>query len=362
MKLRLLHRILFVVALITLGWSAAMAQDSYDGFDVVAIRGVKRVYSLPENKNVTFYWSVVDSDGYPIVKQPVGSSNIIEYSFDEEGDYSLRVYAKDNESECLSDVVGHKIKVLEAGFEVELGQDRMICPGDTVDVFAQVKEKHLGGKYEDLTFEWVGSDQKTQSIKVWQSGTYEVKVTDKYGNSVYDAVNIDLYPAPVVDLGEDLIIVKGESVILYTNDNFAQYLWSTGETIDEIEVNDHGKYWLTATDINKCSATDTVNIYYEGEATLSGLVASLPTGFSPNNDGVNDKLFVRGSLSRVKKLSFIVYRKDGVKMFETTNINEGWDGNYKGVKQDVDGYVFFLKVVFDNDEVLTKRGAVSLLK
>lgn len=360
MILRLLHRILFVVAVITLGWSTAVAQDSYDEFDVVAVRGIKRIYSLPENDGVVFYWAQKDGDG--VVTPIPGSSNEIEYKFEEEGEYVLSVYAKDKESGCFSETIEIKVKVLGAGFEVELGQDKWICPGDTITLSAQVKDNHLDGHYEDLTYEWVGSDNKTKSIKVSESGTYEVKVTDKYGNSVYDVVNIDLYPTPIVDLGEDLIIVKGESVVLYTNNDFDKYQWSTGETIDEIEVNDHGKYWLTATDVNKCTATDTVNIYYEGEATLSGLVASLPTAFSPNNDGVNDKLFVRGALSRIKKLSFIVYRKDGVKIFETTNVNEGWDGSYKGVKQDVDGYVYFLKVVFDTDEVLTRRGAVSLLK
>jgi len=360
MILRLLNRILFVVAVITLGWSAAMAQDSYEDFDVVAVRGIKRIYSLPENKDVTFFWSYKDSDGAIIPVE--GNTNILEYAFSEEGDYILSVYATDKESGCFSESIEKKIKVLDAGFEVELGEDRMICPGDTAIIAANVSGKHVDGKYDDLTFEWVGSDQKTQFIKVVESGTYEVKVTDKYGNSVYDAVNIDLYPTPIVDLGEDLIIVKGESVVLYTNDNFAEYEWSTGETIDEIDVNKHGKYWLTATDVNKCTASDTVNIYYEGEATLSGLVVSLPTGFSPNNDGVNDKLLVRGSLSKIKKISFIVYRKDGVKMFETSNVNEGWDGIHHGVKQNVDGYIYFLKVVFVNDEVLTKRGTVSLLK
>jgi gliding motility-associated-like protein len=309
---------------------------------------------------VTFFWSFKDCDGAII--SVGGNSNEIKYAFSEGGDYTLMVYAKDNATGCLSESAEVKIKVLDAGFKVELGEDRMICPGDTAIITATVSGKHVDGNYDDLSFEWLGMDKTTQSVEVSENGTYQVKVTDKYGNSVYDVVNIDLYPAPLVDLGEDLIIVKGEEVVLYTNDDFEKYEWSTGATCDEIKVNDHGKYWLTATDKNMCTASDTINVFYEGEATLSGLVASLPTGFSPNNDGVNDKLLVRGSLSKIKKISFIVYRKDGVKMFETTNVNEGWDGIHDGVKQQVDGYIYFLKVVFINDEVLTKRGTVSLLK
>lgn len=360
MNLRLLHRILVAVVLGMLGCLNTTAQNSYEEYDVVAIRGIKRIYSLPENGEATFYWMCKDCDGVVI---PIsGGTNRIEYAFSQEGEYTMLCCSKDNASGCLSEETQARIIVLAAGFEVELGQDKWICPGDTITLSAQVREKHLDGNYEDLTYEWIGLGYNSKSIRVYESGTYEVKVTDKYGNSVYDVVNVDMYPEPVVDLGGEIVIAKGESVVLYTNDNFETYEWSTGETTDEIEVDKHGKYWLTATDINNCTASDTVKVFYEGEATPSGLVASLPNAFSPNNDGVNDFLVVRGSVSNIKKLSFIVYRRDGVKVFESKDINKGWDGKYKGVDQDIDGYIYFLKVVFDTDEVLTKRGAVSLLR
>lgn len=360
MILRLLYRILFVAVIITSMEGIVMAQESYDEYDVVAIKGIKRIYSLPANDDVSFFWSYKDIDGAIIPLE--NNSNKIEYAFTEEGEYVLSVYGKDKESGCFSESTEIKIKVLEAGFDVELGVDKWICSGDTIELVAQVKEKHIDGKYEELTYEWDGVSGTTSKVKVSESGTYQVKVTDKYGNSVYDVVNIDVYPSPIINLGEDIILDKGKSVVLSTHEAFDKYEWSTGDTEEEIEVNLHGKYSLTVTDVNKCVASDTIRIFYKGETTPSGLVASLPSAFSPNNDGVNDKLFVRGDLSRVKKLTFVIYRRDGLKVFETTNINEGWDGKYKGEELEINGFVYLLKVVFDTEEVLTKKGSISLLR
>lgn len=360
MKIRFINRILIVMTMAVLLVPEVIAQDSPDDGVIKAIKGIQRIYSLPEDAKLSYFWSYKDEDGAIL---PIsGDLHKITFAFPEEGEYTLSVYGKDKDTDCFSESTEIKILVLEAGFEVELGKDRWICEGDTVELAAQVKEKHLDGNYDDLKYEWIGSDSKDSSIRVYESGTYQVKVTDKYGNSVYDVVNVDVFPTPVIDLGDDIIINKGKSVTLSVDEGFEKYEWSTGDNEDKIEVRKHGKYWLTVTDINKCTASDSIRIFYKGESTESGLVVSLPTAFSPNNDGVNDILKVRGDLHRVKKLTYVIYRKDGLKVFETTNISQGWDGKHEGEEMVIDGYIYFLKIVFDNDEVLTKQGSVSLLR
>ncbi len=82
-------------------------------------------------------------------------------------------------------------------------------------------------------------------------------------------------------------------------------------------------YVVTHTDVNGCSAKDSIRVlvnFFEA--------VGIPTAFSPNNDGVNDVLFVRGY--RVEELSFAVYNRNGEKVFETLDQNIGWDGSYKG--------------------------------
>ena len=52
----------------------------------------------------------------------------------------------------------------------------------------------------------------------------------------------------------------------------------------------------------------------------------LPTAFSPNNDGVNDVYHIRGNHHSITTANWIVYTEDGIKVFESNNIDEAWNG------------------------------------
>lgn len=380
MILRLLHRILLVVAVFITVQGTAMAQNSddnvnFDDYDIIAIRGIERTYSVEVDEGVIVHWQYIDSDGVLISIDKTGP--VIRYAFDYEGDCKLMAVAEDKETKCKSVMRTAKIYVHEAGFEVTIdGKDRA-CEYDVVTLTANVVGLIEGSGIDDLNFEWYGlgvDGATTQTVEVSAEFAdlydYGVEVTDRYGNTIYADITIQVDPVPIIEFPENpVIIVEGEIAILYLEENFSSYEWfASGNddkpvaTTDEIQVTDHGKYWVTVTNDYGCSSTDTVNVYYEDEVTRSGLIATVPSAFSPNADGVNDLLKVRGSLDRLKTMSLTVYRRDGLKMFETTNPSEGWDGTFDGVKQNVDGYVYFLKVVFDNDEVLNRRGSVSLLK
>jgi gliding motility-associated-like protein len=49
--------------------------------------------------------------------------------------------------------------------------------------------------------------------------------------------------------------------------------------------------------------------------------AFIPNTFSPNNDGNNDVLFVRGK--NIQEINLSVYDRWGQRVFETHNVNEG---------------------------------------
>lgn len=68
----------------------------------------------------------------------------------------------------------------------------------------------------------------------------------------------------------------------------------------------------------------------------------VPDAFSPNGDGTNDELFVRG-WGIEELLEFRIYNRWGEVVFETTDIDEGWDGTYKGEPVPIGTYVYTLK-------------------
>jgi gliding motility-associated-like protein len=86
----------------------------------------------------------------------------------------------------------------------------------------------------------------------------------------------------------------------------------------------------------------------------------VPNAFTPNGDGINDKVFVRGF--GIAKMSWKIYNRWGQVVFSTTNRNEGWDGRYKGVIQPQEVYTYTLDLEFSDGQKLTRTGDITLLR
>jgi gliding motility-associated-like protein len=111
-----------------------------------------------------------------------------------------------------------------------------------------------------------------------------------------------------------------------------------------------------------CSASDeiTVNVICNKGNLF------VPNTFSPNGDGVNDRFFPGGTgVNRIKLLR--VFNRWGEVVFERRDFAandpaSGWDGKYKAQPLSPDVYIWSCEVVCQNNEVLTFKGDVTLLK
>ena len=86
----------------------------------------------------------------------------------------------------------------------------------------------------------------------------------------------------------------------------------------------------------------------------------VPNAFTPNGDGVNDILYVYGI--SVNSLIFQVFDRWGEKVFESNNMNYGWDGTYKGKKTSPGGYLYYAEAVFDDGQRKQVKGGTTILK
>ncbi len=86
----------------------------------------------------------------------------------------------------------------------------------------------------------------------------------------------------------------------------------------------------------------------------------VPNAFSPNGDGRNDRVFVRGY--GIEKMTWSIYNRWGVLVYLGTNQKEGWDGTYKGVLQPQEVYHYTLQVEFGGKERMVKKGDITLLR
>jgi gliding motility-associated-like protein len=88
--------------------------------------------------------------------------------------------------------------------------------------------------------------------------------------------------------------------------------------------------------------------------------AGVPNAFSPNGDGINDRIFVHGF--GIAKMTWRIYNRWGTVVFVSSSISEGWDGTYKGKLQAQDVYHYTLEVEFSSHDKASLKGDITLLR
>jgi gliding motility-associated-like protein len=86
----------------------------------------------------------------------------------------------------------------------------------------------------------------------------------------------------------------------------------------------------------------------------------IPNAFTPNGDGVNDQVLVRGF--GIVKMNFRIYNRWGQLVFQSGDQATGWDGKYKGALQPMDAYAYILDVEFTDGSRTTKKGDITLIR
>jgi gliding motility-associated-like protein len=136
------------------------------------------------------------------------------------------------------------------------------------------------------------------------------------------------------------------------------YTWNTGSSDSIINNLQSGTYTVIVSDGSGCSITDSINIF-NLEIDCDYFVY-LPNAFTPNGDQNNDILYVRGK--GITSFTLNIYNRWGNKVFETDELNTGWDGTYKAEPQNTAVFVYTIEGVFENGETFKESGDISLLR
>jgi gliding motility-associated-like protein len=95
---------------------------------------------------------------------------------------------------------------------------------------------------------------------------------------------------------------------------------------------------------------------------ISNSVVIVPTAFSPNGDGVNDKLRVFGT--NLTSSHFRVYNRWGQMVFESSDASESWNGLFRDTPQEMGIYVYVLDYTTADQPTVSKtlKGNITLLR
>lgn len=228
---------------------------------------------------------------------------------------------------------------------VNLGRDTTLCTGNIIV---------LSDTNTNAIFLW-STGASGSSITITESGTYWLEVT-KNGCAVRDSININ-FISPLSGVAHDTIICTGDVITFGIESPFATYQWNTNTTSPTISAANAGTYTQTVT--NACgTAINTFNI------TEKECVCQLvfPTAFSPNGDGNNDS-WRAIYLCPLTKFQLHVYNRWGEMVFSSNDVNERWDGTYKGASQPSESYVYFCQYTDPyTREQISLSGNLTLLR
>jgi len=120
-------------------------------------------------------------------------------------------------------------------------------------------------------------------------------------------------------------------------------------------------YTLTATDEAGCEGSDRIQVRVEKDRALL-----VPTGFSPNGDGTNDRLLVHGR-EGTRVLQFRIYNRWGELLyqdgeFDVNDPSRGWDGTFRGEPVHADVYLWRVEAEYIDGVREAFQGQTTLIR
>jgi len=259
------------------------------------------------------------------------------------------------------DVSGHEINAhLQPGI-IKVSSRPKILPPGTQLICAGESLMILPFVYDgtgEIRYEWITPNGDTDSTEMlWinnitpqQAGEYLITVTDTIDCQDTDTVLVIVSTGPPIAFsGYDTLFVE-PGYILDAGNNAQNYWWNTGDTTAQIAINSIGQYLVLATSFENCKSTDSVYILWAGKSFF------IPNAFTPNGDGLNDVFGVIPRLDYVNQFRFSIFNRWGQLIFDTSDLNQGWDGTIKGEACQAGVYVY--RIVYQDFGMGTQESKV----
>jgi gliding motility-associated-like protein len=163
--------------------------------------------------------------------------------------------------------------------------------------------------------------------------------------------------------GRDTTAAMDQPVQLNAGGNAVSFAWSPAIGLNDPTIKNpvarlstDQRYDLYSVTDKGCTSYSAITIKrYKGPALY------IPTGFTPNGDGLNDVLTVVPIGIRSFKF-FAVYDRFGERIFYTTNPADGWNGTVKGIPANTGTYVAFAEGIDYTDKPIMNKVAVVLIR
>lgn len=271
---------------------------------------------------------------------------------------------------CISETVSKTIESFKSPI-ADFSFDPA-CLSEPSEFTAENKSPDIPLRSFEWDFGYTGNDSRVSVPATTRDIGHVFPVVGNY--------NVDLFgvaengcPSPTVsyevsikgtkaNAGNDTLVAQGQPLQL-SGSGGEIYKWSpsTGLNADNIAnpvaiLNTETDYILTTSIVEGCFTSDTVNV-----KVYKGPTVYVPSGFTPNNDGKNDR-FRFLAVGMVSIDFFQVFNRYGQRVFASNDLKAEWDGMLNGTAQPAGTYVWMIRGHDYQGNVHTKKGTVVLIR
>jgi gliding motility-associated-like protein len=228
-----------------------------------------------------------------------------------------------------------------------------------------------------VTWSWTAgtdtSSQQNPSFTFTPSGSQTVTliVTSSAGCMDTTTRTVNVNPSPIAYFGNTLTCPTDAAFLdssSISSGSIVGWTWNFGDSTSSILQDPTHTYSDTAVwyhvVLNVVSDSGCVGAYADSILFNSCeepiLPPGVPTGFTPNGDGHNDILYVKGG--PFTQFEFRVFNEWGNQIFTSGTQSNGWDGTYKGKPQPAGEYVWVLVGVTADGTNVNMTGAITLIR
>nr|WP_319401619.1 PKD domain-containing protein [uncultured Carboxylicivirga sp.] len=316
--------------------------------------------------NYTWFWG--NGESYE-------GQNPLSYTYGISGDFDIQLMV---EGEHCSNSVVESIEILPMLPSIDYGPDTLGCPPLQVQFY--------NNSIDAYNYLWDFGDGNISSEKepmhtYYTSGNYTVSLTVEGAGGVAesDEVKVVVFEEPTADFEVRPIKVKLPQTVSFINksEGAISYLWDFGDgnTSTEYSVqylyNDPGTYDVLLEVENDKGCKDERVIRSAVTAEAAGQI-EFPNAFTPNPNGPNGGEYTPGDPDNFVFYPFVqegiveynlkIFTRWGELIFESKDINIGWDGYYKGKLCASGVYIWKVECKYSNGTIETHTGDVTLFR
>ncbi|MFW6222364.1 MAG: PKD domain-containing protein, partial [Bacteroidota bacterium] len=238
--------------------------------------------------------------------------------------------------------------------------DTNICPGDSVTLYGSpVNQSYQNGSYEWYYEDELWSDSLSLSqITVKNEGQYtlifSVGTCQSTGYS-----DIGYHPVPDVTHNEELVVFcNTQNFATLDGGEAHHYEWAHSDSNKRyLKTNIEGTYYVTITNTEGCSNTDTIIT-----DSRCGPLVMAPSAFIPGQQS-DDKFYLHDY--NVGDFHLYIFNRWGEIIFESKDPEKAWDGTYNGQLMPAGVYPWIMRYTGDNPDYnkkIKQQGSVTIIR